>query len=304
MREMAADAGVTDRTIRRDLDLFRGLGFSLEEETGEFGRKTWRMRRESAGPPLAFSTDEAAALFLCRRLLEPLSGTLLWEAVQNALSKVRATLSPLALEYLSNFDRVLFSTAPGSHDYSARGEIIDSLQVAIEDRKCVRILYRSERASEPSRREVHPYGLIQHKGALYLVGLDPSADRVKHFKVDRVEEAEDCPTPFRALPGFVLKDHLAPSFGVYQTGGEKTAVRVRFTPEAARFVEESRWHESQILVPQPDGSLIAEFTLTSTVEIKTWVMGFGVKAVVLEPKVLRQEIASDLALALTFYNDV
>lgn len=301
VREMASEADVTDRTIRRDLDLFRGLGFPLEEESGDFGRKTWRMRRETTCPPLAFCLDEAAALFLCRRLLEPLSGTLLWDAVQSALGKVRATLSPHALEYLSKFDRVLFNTAPGAHDYSSRGEIIDSLQVAIEDRRCLWILYRSERSPESSRREVHPYGLIQHKGALYLVALDANADRVKHYKVDRIEDAEDCPTPFRVLPGFALKDHLAPTFGVYLTGGDATAVRIRFSPEVARYVEESRWHDSQNLVPQSDGGVIAEFTLTSLVEIRSWVSGFGSKAVVLEPEELRREIVEDLRRTLTLY---
>jgi predicted DNA-binding transcriptional regulator YafY len=300
---MAGEAGVTEKTIRRDLDLFRSVGFPLEEEAGEFGRKTWRMRREPTGPPLAFSTDEAAALFLCRRLLEPLAGTLLWEAVQNALSKVRATLSPLALDYLSTLDRVLFSTTSGAHDYSARGETIDLLQVSIEDRKCVRLLYRSERSVEASWREVHPYGLVQHRGALYLVALDPAMERVKHYKVDRIEDAEDCPTPFRMPPGFALEHHLAPSFAVYQREGQESHVIVNFAADVARYVEESKWHDSQALVRQPDGSLVADFRLSSTEEIKHWVLSFGPKAVVLGPKSLRDQIAAELGEMQRLYDE-
>ena len=50
IREMAADTGVGPKTIRRDLDLFRALGFPLEEATGEFGEKrgSWVTLRPAA----------------------------------------------------------------------------------------------------------------------------------------------------------------------------------------------------------------------------------------------------------------
>src|SRR4051812_9853120 len=70
VREMASDLGVNVKTVRRDLDLFRGLGFPLEDAVGEFGRKTWRIKGGGNQPPLSFSFDEAVALHLGRRLLE------------------------------------------------------------------------------------------------------------------------------------------------------------------------------------------------------------------------------------------
>jgi hypothetical protein len=41
---MAADMGVNEKTIRRDLDLFRAVGFPLEETVGPYNRKSWRMK--------------------------------------------------------------------------------------------------------------------------------------------------------------------------------------------------------------------------------------------------------------------
>ncbi len=92
LREMAADAAVGTKTIRRDLDLFRDLGLPLEETTGAFGRKTWVMKSPCDQPPLSFRFDEALALYLSRRLLEPLAGTLFWDATQSAFRKIRASL--------------------------------------------------------------------------------------------------------------------------------------------------------------------------------------------------------------------
>src|SRR3954454_6858907 len=94
VRQMADELNVTERTIRRDLDVFRGVGFPLEEAVGEFGRKTWRIRAARDQPPLAFTFDEAIALYLGRRLLEPLAGTPFEEAARHAFQKIRAALSP------------------------------------------------------------------------------------------------------------------------------------------------------------------------------------------------------------------
>ena len=61
----------------------------------------------------------------------------------------------------------------------------------------------------------------------------------------------------------------------------------------ARYVEESTWHPSQKLTRQRDGSVIAEFTLDGTEEIKRWIMSFGKQAQVLEPEGLRDEIVEE-----------
>ena len=70
VREMAQEMGVVQKTIRRDLDLFRSVGFPLEEVVGERGKKTWRMVHDFRQPPLSFTFEEAVALYLGRRFLE------------------------------------------------------------------------------------------------------------------------------------------------------------------------------------------------------------------------------------------
>ena len=71
-------------------------------------------------------------------------------------------------------------------------------------------------------------------------------------------------------------------------------MKVRFSPSTARYVEEGFWHETQKLTRQKDGGLLAEFQLSTTEEVKRWVLGFGENAVVLEPESLRREMAEEL----------
>ncbi len=66
-------------------------------------------------------------------------------------------------------------------------------------------------------------------------------------------------------------------------------------------MQESTWPGSQKLTPQPDGSLIAEFSLPDTQEIKRWIMSFGPNAMVLEPQELVEAIQQDPQNMLRLY---
>ena len=73
VREMAEETGVNEKTIRRDLEAFEQAGFPLEETVCARGLKKWRIDPKKNHPGLSFAFDEAIALYLARRLLEPLA---------------------------------------------------------------------------------------------------------------------------------------------------------------------------------------------------------------------------------------
>ena len=58
------------------------------------------------------------------------------------------------------------------------------------------------------------------------------------------------------------------------------------------------------LTDEPDGSLLARFQLSSTVEIKSWVLSFGGTAVILEPESLRTAVAEELERLLKVYQAI
>lgn len=302
VQQMASDTGVTPKTIRRDLDTFRRVGFILEETVGEFGRKTWRIKGDGQLPALTLTFEEAAALEVARRRLEPMTGTPFHEAACRAFQKIRATLSETARNYIDGLDRFFHQTTGGAADYSEKSEIFETLQVASEDQKAVHILYQSDHATEPAYRDVYPLGLVRNKEWYYLIALDPQSDKIKHYKLDRIEAVEISSFPFHRPKDFCLADHLGPSFGIFKGEGGPTTIRVRFAPSVARFVQESKRHETQRLTKQRDGSLLAEFRLSSTEEFKGWIMSFGAKAIVLEPDSLRREIREDLERLLAAYS--
>ena len=268
IKDMVHELNVSEKTIRRDLETFQRVGFPLKEVVGDFGRKTWHMEDGKGEPGLTFAFDEAIALYLGRRFLEPLAGTAFWDAAQKAFKKIRATLGSNALKYIDQFGTIFHQTMVGAADYTKKTELIDDLMIGIEDRKAVFITYQSLRATEPVTYDIYPYGMIYHRGALYLVGRKPQEEDICHWKVSRIEDAEVTKVSFQRPEDFDLEQHLAKSFGVYHGDGD-VKIKVRFAPAVARYVCESNWHESQKLTPQKDGGLVTEFQLSDTEEIQT-----------------------------------
>jgi predicted DNA-binding transcriptional regulator YafY len=142
--------------------------------------------------------------------------------------------------------------------------------------------------------------MVSHGQSLYLVGWAPRRDRLQHWKIDRIEDVEVTPLQFQQPEGFDLRQHLAKSFGIFHGEGD-VHVKVRFSPTVARYVQEGRWHETHRLTRQPDGSLLAEFDLSATEEVKHWVLSFGKEAELLEPACLHYEMAEELEAMLHAY---
>ncbi len=301
VKELAKELTVSEKTIRRDLETFQTAGFPLEETIEDFGRKKWKLQTGANPPGMSLLWDEAAALYLGQRFLEPLAGTPFWEAAQRAFKKIRATLGNGAIKYMENFAALFYKTMVGVSDYSKKAEIVDQLMLGIEDHRAVFIAYQSLQATEPVTYDVYPYSLAYHRGSLYLIGQKTENDEINHWKVERISEAEVTNFRFQPPEDFDLAQHLSSSFGIFHGDGD-VHVKIRFSPIVAGYVEESNWHAGQRLTKEKGGGIIAEFDLDSTEEIKRWILSFGQHAEVLEPVELQKSITKDIQYLISAYS--
>ena len=300
VKELHAEMSVSVETIRRDLIELSTAGFQVRETIGFRGVKRWRV--EGFEESFGFSITDLLSIYMGRQFLEPLAGTPFWDGQQKVFSKIRGALGPTALNYLRKLAASLQATSVGSSDYSKRSETIDALIVAVEDRLVSLIVYQSDQASEPSEQEVYPQGFVFHRGSLYLVAWSSRRGEIRTYKMDRIEDVHSTKLPAAIPEKFDLAEWLEHSFGVFRSNtSQLQTIRIHFTREVARYVKESNWHKSQKLTPQDDGSLIAEFQLTDTQEIKRWIMSFGPNAKVLAPEALVEEIANDLKEMTNMY---
>ena len=301
VNELSDDLDCHPRTVYRDLDALQAAGFPLVTER-QNGTTRWALmegtRREATVP---FAMSELMALHFSHRMMEGLPGTLFQEALDSAFRKIRSTLPPESLRFLSRVGESL-GFSPGPHkSYGPFRETIGELAEAAMNQRVVEILYHSLSSGSTTRRKVEPYKLWFFDGTFYLIGLCRLKKEARVFAVDRIREIKVLDEVFAAPDRFDAESFMQNSFGVFT--GQPVLVRVWFAPEAAGYVREKTWHPSQRLHARKDGSLLFEAEVAGTREIKLWVLRFGAKARVLEPDSLREEIRLEAAEMLMLYSD-
>jgi len=314
LRDLAAEVGVSERTIQRDFELLEELGFPIEHQDDEFGKRFWRMPHDFFRTgPLVLSLTEAVSLHLAERLFSPLAGTHFAEGLQAVLDKVRALVPQRALDYFSGLDETIHVRRTGETDYSTYAGTIRLLADAALAERTVEIAYRSLWRGEQYTTRCDPYGLVFYEGDLFLVARSHRAQAVRLFKVTRIAQAAETAEAFQRPEDFSLEEHFRGTFGITQTGAEPVEIQVRFRGPVAALVEERIWHETQRLdwlppeatlfdeSPGEPEALSATFRLTDTVEFKRWIRTFGDQAEVLRPDWLRGELHEELLAAARRY---
>ena len=190
------------------------------------------------------------------------------------------------------------SGIPAQKDYGVYREFIEVIQEAIEDRRVLQLLYHP-RDQSPGERKVNPYAVHLRNGTLYLIGHCHLRKDIRTFVVDRMQKIKMTDESFPAPIGFSLESYLRHSFGMFRE--DLVRVKVRFNKSMTRYLLERRWHPSQKNNKLKDGSFELGFEVAGTKEIKTWIMGFGSLAKVLEPASLVKEVKNDLERSLRSY---
>jgi predicted DNA-binding transcriptional regulator YafY len=154
-------------------------------------------------------------------------------------------------------------------------------------------------------RVVDPYVLCLVSSRWYLLAHDHRRGRVLKFAIDRIWSVKETGKAFRRPAGFSAAQHLKHAFGIYEApdeqGTEPGEIRIRFDAFAARYVRETKWHDSQKLTLRSDGGVELTIVVRGSVEVERFVLGWGEHAEVLAPADLRDCMRRRIAGALSAY---
>ena len=182
--ELADRLGITDRTVRRDVNRLRELGYPVVAEAGRAGG--YQLGAGGALPPLLLTDDEAVAVAVGLRAAASGGVAGYDDAAVAALAKLEQVL-PVRLR-----DRVLALNTATVLVRSGEGPAVDPEVLLLLAQGCrrperVRFGYRDGSGNVTSRR-VEPYRLVNTDRRWYFVAHD--LDRVdwRTFRVDRMSE--------------------------------------------------------------------------------------------------------------------
>jgi predicted DNA-binding transcriptional regulator YafY len=195
--ELAHRLEVSGRTIRRDVDRLRELGYPVESLTGPGGG--YRLRAGTAMPPLLLDDDEAIAIAVGLGTAARASVAGIEEPAVRALVKLEQVLPSQLRRRVQALG--MATVAPAVPGPTVDPQHLTVIAAACRDSECLRFAYRSREDSE-SRREVEPHSLVNLGRRWYLVAWDRRRDDWRTFRVDRVAKPASMGVRFvpRKLP--------------------------------------------------------------------------------------------------------
>lgn len=191
--ELAECLGVTDRTVRRDIDRLRDLGYPVEATLGVAGG--YRLVAGAALPPLLLDDEEAVAIAVGLRAAAGSAVAGIEEASVRALAKLEQVLPTKLRRRVRVLATATATLAPSTSPVDP--EVLTTLAAAITNTERVRFAYLSASGTE-SRRNVEPVGLVSSHRRWYLVCFDLDRTDWRSFRVDRIERPQ--PTAARFVP--------------------------------------------------------------------------------------------------------
>lgn len=176
--ELAEACDVDRRTVYRDLSLLNEVGIPIYQKDGRFC-----LEREQYLATIRLSFNETLALLLTASMSKQKNPHL-----ASAMEKLSHALPEPVAKHANLLTEL---THPQPLD-SARVELFDTITHAWSEQRCVKIWYPSSRGEHNLRtHEVSTYFIEPRPdGAVYVVGFDSVLQRVRAFKLNRIQQAE------------------------------------------------------------------------------------------------------------------
>ncbi len=173
---LAERLAVSPRTVRRDVDRLRELGYPITAVKGPDGG--YRLDAGTQLPPLLFDDEQAVALAVALRLATT-SGAGIGEAAARALNTVRQVM-PARLRH--RIDTLQVTAVERRRNPQVDSGVLMALSAAVHAREVLRFDY----ASGTGPRRVEPHHLVTWGGRWYLVAWDLDRDDWRTFRADRI----------------------------------------------------------------------------------------------------------------------
>ncbi len=279
--DLAARLKVTTRTIRRDVDKLRDIGYPVAATAGVGGG--YQLGAGAQMPPLLLDDDEALAVAFGLQSAAGGSVAGIGEASMRALTKLRQVM-PSRVQHRLDALRIDVVDRPARSAVSAT--LLSTVAGVCHGRERLRFDYCTHDGTR-TRREVEPYSLVRVGDRWYLLGWDLMRGDWRSFRVDRLEPKIPTGPRFtrRELPvggaAALVAQGIDRAFSQVQV-----RVRLHASIEAIAPMVDAEWG---LLESENSGSCVIALGGNSLASIAQWLSAFDTDFSVLDPPELRAE---------------
>lgn len=190
---LAERLGVTTRSVRRDVDRLRDLGYPVHASTGHGGG--YQLGAGAALPPLLLDPDEAVAMAVCLRVAAGGSVAGVGESALRALTKLDQVMPARLRSQVAAVHQATV-TLGAATDTPVEPDVLMTLARASRDHEHVEAGY-VDMHGRASRRRLEPYQLVTTGRRWYLLCFDRDRDDWRSLRLDRMSEVRAVGTTFR-----------------------------------------------------------------------------------------------------------
>ncbi len=184
--ELADRLNVTTRSVRRDVERLRDLGYPVLASKGHGGG--YQLGAGAALPPLLLDPDEAVAMAVCLRLAAGGSVAGVGESALRALSKLDQVMPSRLRSQVSAVHDATVTLTSNTSDSPVEPDVLMTLARACRDREHVAVSY-VDRAGNATQRRLEPYQLVTTGKRWYLLAFDRDRDDWRSLRLDRMGES-------------------------------------------------------------------------------------------------------------------
>jgi predicted DNA-binding transcriptional regulator YafY len=247
--ELADRLEVSQRTLRRDVDRLRELGYAVDASRGVAGG--YRLAAGNHLPPLVLDDEEAVAIAVGLRTAAGASVEGIEDTSVRALAKLEQVLPNHLRRRVNAVHANVTPMRWGGDGPRVDPEALAVLAQGCRDHEQVRFEYQ-RRDGDETRRLVEPHQLVSAGRRWYLVAWDVRRGDWRTFRVDRLSEPALAGARFspRELPAADAAEFVQRSI-VSMPAAHEAIVEVRAPVDEVR--EAMRWLEGELLDPSADG---------------------------------------------------
>ncbi|WP_455539345.1 helix-turn-helix transcriptional regulator [Terrisporobacter sp.] len=290
--ELAQELDVTERQILKYKNALEEAGIMIDSKQGAHGGYTL------LGSNLLGLKIDKNEIFTLEMIKEQLiyNNDMNKDEFINILDKLKVLVNSNSD---SNDHMDYFTIQPKSNiDTQKQKKIYKDIIYAYITKRKIKMNYYSL-ASGEKERIVHPYGMFNYKGDIYMVAYCENRENFADFKICRISQHEVLDEKYNINSSFSWSEYSKNCMGIYKDGEFEVVLKIKYP--FSIIIKEKIWVDNQKIIENKDKSIIFKATMKGYSEIKSWILSMGADVEVIEPEKLREDIISEVEKIKNLY---
>lgn len=281
--EIADYFDVSVRTIYRDIQTLDKAGVPIVSNP----REGYSLIEGYHLPPVMFTAEEASALFLGAEFVLKATDPSLHKPIILAYAKILSILPEQTKDYIEKIRTATHLSIGIGVDRKYDNKVHSDVLEGIVNNKVLKIEYFAQSRGKLSSRYIEPLGIVYYGGAWHLIAYCQTRKDFRDFRMDRIKTLLLTSYSFKPLEKFIPSKYVQKLQTLDKLNSTEVKLFVRKdTADEIRI----RFRYGYFCDEETKDGFIFTYLVPNTELLKYWVISYGEKIKILQPKILQNEI--------------